>query len=198
MLISAAAFSLAHLRLAQFRYYLFMGVVLGLVYWRRGLIGSVSAHAAFNGMLLVIAVAATHGPPVPVSAAGATVSLPAAWVSVANVSSDDLVAAGPAGTRLELAHADLGRALPPAEVLARTVGSGGVPMPARVSLDYATVMVIDLPAGRAVSVKASVDGHGGRMVMVPKGDRLWLASVVGSGAKADADFDAILRSWRLP
>ncbi len=198
VLISAAAFSVAHLRLAQFRYYLFLGVVLGLVYWRRGLIGSVCAHAAFNGMLLVVALAATHGPPIPASAAGATVALPAAWVTATNVASDDLVAVGPTGTRVELAHAEVGRDLPPAETLARAVAGGGVPMPANVSLDYATVIVIDLPAGRGVSVLATVDGHPGQMVMVGKGQRLWLASVVGDGGRSTEDFNAILQSWRLP
>jgi membrane protease YdiL (CAAX protease family) len=198
VLVSAAAFSLAHLRLAQFRYYLFLGVVLGLVYWRRGLIGSVCAHAAFNGMLLVVAVAATHGPAVEVSAAGATVSLPAAWVTATNVSSDDLVAVGPTGTHVELAHADVGVPLPPVDVLARGLGAGTVPMPPKVVLDYSTVMIVDLPAGRAVSVRATVDGRAGRMVMVPKGQRLWLASVDGGGSTAENDFDAILWSWRLP
>jgi membrane protease YdiL (CAAX protease family) len=198
VVVSAAAFSLAHLRLAQFRYFLFMGVVFGLVYWRRGLIGSVCAHAAFNGMLLVVALAATHGPPVTVSAAGATVALPAAWVNVANVAGDDLVAVGPVGTRVELAHADVGADLPSPELLARGLASGAVPLPPNVSVDYGQVVVVDLPAGRAVSVKASVDGRDGRMVLVPKGQRLWLASVVGSAASAQTDFDAILASWRLP
>ena len=198
VLVSAAAFSLAHLRLAQFRYYLLVGVVLGLVYWRRGLIGSVAAHAAFNGMLLLVAVAATHGPAVEVSAAGATVSLPPAWVTVSTLSFDDLVAVGPTGTRLELAHADVGAPLPPAEILARSVASGTVPLPPEFFLDLATVIVVDLPAGRAVSVNITVDGRDGRLVMIPKGDRLWLAGVVGGGSAGQDDFNAILRSWRLP
>jgi hypothetical protein len=125
--------------------------------------------------------------------------MPAAWVSTtANVASDDLVAVGPTGTRVELAHADIPTALPPPEVLARSVASGQVPMPANVTLDYTTVIVVDLPAGRAVSVLATVDGHDGRMVMVAKGQRLWLASVVGDGGRSIEDFNAILQSWRLP
>ncbi|HEX3622860.1 MAG TPA: CPBP family intramembrane glutamic endopeptidase [Acidimicrobiales bacterium] len=198
VLVSAAAFSLAHLRLEQFRYYLFMGVVFGLVYWRRGLIGSICAHAAFNGMLLVVALAATHGPPVQVTAAGATITVPAAWVTASDVSSDDLVAVSPAGARVELAHADVGAPLPPAEVLAKRLSGGGLPLSPRIVLDYRTVVLVDLPAGRAVSVKATVDGHDGRMVMIPKGDRLWLASVVGDGGTGGDAFDAMLSSWRLP
>jgi hypothetical protein len=198
VLVSAAAFSLAHLRLAQFRYYLFVGVVLGLMYWRRGLVGSVCAHAAFNGMLLVVALAATHGPPIQTSVAGATVKLPAAWVTVANVPGDDLAAVGPAGTRVELAHVDGPSALPPADVLAQRVRARGVTLPSNIVLDYTTVMVVDLPAGPAISMKATVAGHDGRLVMVPKGNRLWLASVIGGGGRADDDFNAVLWSWRLP
>jgi hypothetical protein len=36
------------------------------------------------------------------------------------------------------------------------------------------------------------------MVMVAKGQRLWLASVVGDGGRSTEDFNAILQSWRLP
>lgn len=198
VLVSAVAFSLAHLRLGQFRYYLLLGVVLGLVYWRRGLVGSVSAHAAFNAMLLMVAVAATHGPSLEVSAAGARITLPPAWVTTAKVAGDDLVATGPTGTRVELAHADVPGALPPAEVLAERVRAGGVPLPSNIELDYTTVAVVDLPAGHAVSVKATVGGHDGRLAMVPKGHRLWLASGVGGGGAAAGDVDAILRSWVLP
>lgn len=198
VLVSAAAFSIAHLRLAQFRYYLFLGVVLGLVYWRRGLIGSVCAHAAFNGMLLVVALAATHGPPVDVAGAGASITLPPAWVTVANVAGDDLVAVGPVGTRVELAHVDVGALLPPPEIVAARMAAGAMPLPPNVTLDYRTVMVVDLPAGPAVSVKATVDGHDGRMVMIPKGQRLWIASEVGGGSNGADDFNGILRSWRLP
>jgi len=198
VLLSAAAFSLAHLRLSQFRYYLILGVVLGLVYWRRGLIGSVTAHAAFNGMLLVVAVAATHGPTIDVSAAGATLSLPPAWVTVSGISLDDLVAVGPTGARLELAHADVGGPLPPADVLARSLAAARVPLPPQLSVDFTSVIVVDLPAGRGVSVNVTAGGRDGRMVMIPKGDRLWLVSVVGGGGTAKGDFAAMLRSWRLP
>src|SRR5947209_1716256 len=97
ILFSAMAFSLAHLRLFQFRYYLVMGAAFGLLYWRRGLIASVSAHAAFNGMLLVVSVAAIHAPAVDVSAAGFTVTLPATWSHVTAVHGDDLIAYGPLG-----------------------------------------------------------------------------------------------------
>lgn len=196
---SAVAFSIAHLRLAQFRYYLFLGVVLAIVYMRRGLIASICGHAAFNGMLLVVAVAATHGPVVQAQAAGARVTLPAAWVTESGVAGDDLVANGPVGSQLELAHVDAAVTLPPADVLARSLRSEAVPLPRDFSVDATSVSVVELPAGRAVSANAKVGGHDGHLVMVPQGSRLWLLAFRSAGSARDGtDFDAILHSWRLP
>lgn len=197
--VSAVAFGLAHLQLAQFRYYLFLGVVLGVVYLRRGLLGSVCAHAAFNGMLLVVAVAATHGPAVEAAGAGARLVLPAGWTTEAAGPGEDLVAIGPAGTRVEMAHGQVPPDLASVELLARAVTSGSGPVPRHVSVDPSTVVVLDLPAGRAVSATTDVDGRRGRLVLLPTQSRLWVLGMISEGSSRDSrDFDAILRSWRLP
>lgn len=196
--VSMIAFSLMHLRLAELRYYMFLGLGLAIVYLRRGLIGSICAHAAFNGVLVVAALSATHGPVVHATGAGARVTLPAAWSAHAGVDGSDLVARGPAGSRVELAHLDVGKPQSP-ELLARALLSGSVPLPPGVSADAAKATVIDLPAGRAVSVSATVSGRDGRVVVVPKGSRLWLTVMSSEGsARATGDFEGILRSWRLP
>ncbi|MDQ2827330.1 MAG: hypothetical protein M3Y04_10300, partial [Actinomycetota bacterium] len=112
---------------------------------------------------------------------------------------DDLVATGPVGSRVELAHVDVSAGVLSAELLARALMSGSVPLPARVDVDSAHVMVIDLPAGRAVSAVATVSGRDGRIVLVPKGGRLWVVTLRSGGSARDGrDFDGILRSWRLP
>ena len=198
VLFSAIAFSLAHLRLFQFRYYLLMGAAFGVLYWRRGLLASVSAHATFNGMLLVVAVAGIHAPVRPVSAAGFTVSIPATWSHDAYVHGDDLVVTGPLGARVELAHFDALRTLS-VDDLARGLIDGSVPAPDGVALDRSTVAPVDLPAGRGVTVAAQVDGHDGRVTLVPRGHRLWVALLRSDGSDGSTSaYDAILRSWRLP
>jgi membrane protease YdiL (CAAX protease family) len=198
VVVSGVAFSLAHLSLVQFRYYLVMGMAFAVVYWRRGLIGSVAAHASFNGVLLLVAVVAMHAPVRQVSTAGFTVSLPAAWATRTDVSGDDLVGSSPVGTRVELAHVDGTRALD-IDTLARDVARAGLPAPSKISVDPATVTRLALPAGRALTMAARIDGRDGRLVMVPKGNRLWLAALrIAPGDDPATAFDRILRSWHLP
>ena len=197
--VSSVAFGLAHLQLAQFRYYLFLGVVLGVVYLRRGLVGSVCAHAAFNGMVLLVAVAATHGPAVEATGAGARLLLPAGWTTDVGGPGADLVATGPAGARIEMAHGPVPPDLASVELLAPALAAGSGPVPRHVSVAPATVAVLDLPAGRAVSATTDVGGRRGRLVMLPVGDRLWTLGMTSEGSSRDArDFEAVLRTWRLP
>ena len=199
IVVSAIAFSLVHLSLAELQYYVFLGVVLGIVYLRRGLIGSICAHAAFNGMLVIVALSATHGPVVEATGGGASVTLPAAWETHAGVAGYDLGAEGPAGSRVELAHVDIPVEDQSAEGLARALVSGSVTLPRELSVHSGEVAVVDLPAGRAVSAGATTRGDDGRVVMVPKGSRLWIFVMSPGGSARDGDdFDAILRSWRLP
>ena len=199
IIVSMIAFGLVHLRLAQLRYYMLLGLALAVVYLRRGLIGSVCTHAAFNGLLLLAALAAVRGPLVEVDAAGAHVTLPAAWSSDRGTAGDDLVATGPAGTRVELAHADIPGSLRSPDQVAAALSSGSLSLPEGISVATTGVVVLDLPAGRAVSADATVDGDDGRLVMIPKGNRLWVMAMRSAGsARDDRDFDAILQSWRLP
>jgi membrane protease YdiL (CAAX protease family) len=198
ILFSAMAFSLAHLRLFQFRYYLLMGAAFGLLYWRRGLIASVSAHAAFNGMLLVVAVAGIHAPARQVSAAGFTVTLPATWSHTVDVYGDDLIARGALGSRVELAHFDGPRPLA-VDALVKGLADGSIPAPDGVAIDRTTVRPVDLPAGRGVTMSADIDDRDGQVTMVPKGNRLWLALFRSDGTVASTTrFAEILQSWRLP
>jgi len=200
IILSAAAFSLAHLSAAQLRYYLVMGVVLGMVYWRRGLVGSIATHAAFNGVLLAVAVAAAHGPAVEHRLVGATVDIPATYqVSSPFPGDDDLVAEGPLGAAIEVAHVAVPGSVPPAEELGRAFERGGMPLPDEIVPDPTSVMVFDLPSGRAVAVKAEIDGRDGRVVIVPGTDAIWVASYRTDGnVQSSLDFDDVLRSLVLP
>ncbi len=202
VLISAVAFSIAHLQLAGFRYYVAMGVVFTLVYLRRGLIGSIAAHAAFNGMLIIVALAASHGSAQQVRTADFSVTLPAAWAVTeapvgASVKGDDMVADSPLGSRLELVHTDAFGTLD-VGVLARGLAGGATPLPPGVTLHRDTVAMVVLPSGRAVAMSVDVGDHDGRVVMIPKGNRLWVATLRSGGeAKDTAAFFDIVRSWRF-
>ncbi len=198
VLLSAIAFSLAHLRLAQFRYYVGMGVILALVYWRRGLVGSIAAHATFNGMLMLMAAVAGHGPAIDVQASGFTVAIPPTYRTATGVFGDDLVATGPTGARVEFAHTDI-PGLPPVDQIARDVAQGRVPFPPELRIDYSSIAVLPMPAGPAVSMTAKVNDRDGRMVLIRAPGRLWIAVFRSDGTnRSMVEFDAMVHSWRLP
>jgi membrane protease YdiL (CAAX protease family) len=200
IILSAAAFSLAHMSIAQLKYYLVMGVVLGFVYWRRGLVGSIAAHAAFNGVLLAVAVAAAHGPAVEHRLAGATIDIPGTYrVATAFLGDDVIVAEGPLGATVELAHVDVPGRAPAAEDLARVLAQGGLPLPPEIRIDSSSVEVIDLPAGRAVSLSAEIDGRDGRVVLLAGGGEMWVSSYRSDGTEQSSlDFEKMLDTLTVP
>ncbi|MFN2608929.1 MAG: hypothetical protein ABR511_13745 [Acidimicrobiales bacterium] len=171
--------------------------MLGLVYWHRGLVGSVAAHACFNGMLLVAALAASHGPPVSLAAAGASITVPAAWHAVGPAPGGVLAAVGPSGARIDLGRVDVGQPLD-ATVLAEDLAQGRMaPLPG--ATVQGSVAVLDLPAGRAVMLAATVRGHEARLVMLPRGALVWIAAVETAGShRAAVDFQRSLSTLGLP
>ena len=195
--LSAVAFSVAHLRFSQFRYYVAMGVMFALIYWRRGLVGSITAHATFNGMLLLIAVAASHGPAVEATGGGSTVSIPPTYQVSTGVAGEELSAVGPLGAQVEFGWTDI-PGLPVIDIVASDLARGAVPFPGMIVTDPSSVAIFDLPAGRAVSVMATIEGESGRMLLLPDGSRLWMAMFRSDGtARSFSEFEAMLQSWRL-
>jgi membrane protease YdiL (CAAX protease family) len=196
VVVSAAAFGVAHLRFAQFRYYVGMGVVLALVYWRRGLVGSVAAHACFNGMLVVAALAASHGPAVVLEGAGASITVPAAWHAVGS-GGPRIAAVGPAGARIDVGRIDVGVPLD-ARGLADAVVGRRFSAPPGTSIDPGSVGLLELPAGNAVMMRATVGSHEGRVVLLPRGTIIWIATVETAGSdRAARDFQRALSTLRL-
>lgn len=199
VILSAGAFSLAHLSLAGLRYYLIIGVLLGCMYWRRGLVGSIAAHAAFNGVLLAVAIAAAHGPAVEHRLEGATIDIPGTYRVASPFGDDAIVAEGPLGATVELAHVDIPGRAPPAEDLARVLAQGGLPLPEEIQIDSSSVEVIDLPAGRAVSLRAEIDGRDGRVVLLAGGGEMWVGSYRSDGTEQSSlDFEKMLDSLTIP
>lgn len=198
VILSAIAFSLAHLRLAAFRYYVLVGIVLAFLYFRRGLVGSVAAHATFNGMLLLLAITASHGPLTVVHHDGESVAVPATYHTATDTHGDDIVATGPIGARAELAHADL-PVVVPIDRLASDLSRGAIPFPPGLTVYYATTRLQTLPAGQAVVLSATVNGKDGRLVVLPHGNRLWIVVFRSDGSsRSFHELDQMLRSWKLP
>jgi len=198
LVVSSAAFSVAHLRFAQFRYYVALGLVLGGLYWQRGLVASVTAHACFNGMLIVAAVAASHGPPVTLTGGGASITVPAAWHTIAHPRNDVIAATGPSGATIEVARVEVGTVVDPAQ-MAAILARGGGARTLGISIDPSSVTLLDLPAGPAVSMTATIGNHHGRAVMLTRGTELWVTTVETAGsARAATDFEGALNTLQLP
>ena len=147
---------------------------------------------------MVVAVAAAHGPGITHDVAGGRIDVPATYQTSTTVFGADLSAVGPLGARVEVAHLDAPD-VPPAPGDRRRTGQRGRPLPPEYSLQVSSVTMLDLPAGQAVQVMATIDGDDGRVVMLPVPGRLWLASFTSDGGSGSSfDFDEMLTSWRLP
>jgi membrane protease YdiL (CAAX protease family) len=200
IVLSGVAFSIAHLRFAQFKYYLLMGIGFGALYWARGLAASIAAHAAFNGMLVVFAVASMHGPAQILHAANIDLSLPATWHEVNVKQAVDIAIVGPGGAQLSVSHVDIpaGGAIN-ADRLATVLRSGQLPMDTGTRLDPSSVKISTLPFGRVVEATAMVHGHADRTVFALTGSRMVVFEVVAEGSDAaNRDFDAMLQKVTLP
>lgn len=100
--VSAIAFAVWHMNPTSLRYYVFMGLLLATLWRKRGLVASMTAHACFNGVLTLAAIAATTGGGHLTTVGALRFSLPGGWHEVAGPveSPDRHLFQGPAGAAL--------------------------------------------------------------------------------------------------
>ena len=100
---------------------------------------------------------------------------------------------------MELAHVIVPGDVRSAEELGQAYARGLVPVPDDVVVDPLSVAVFDLPAGRAVSLEARIDGDDGRVILVPGENDIWVATYRSDGStQSSEDFDDMVRSLELP
>ena len=199
--VSSFLFALAHLH--SLRYYTLCGLVLGLLYWHRGLWASIAAHATFNGALVVLAVVVALGPPRAVSNGGVSLLARTDWQVSAyaeNKLGATLAMSGPSGSAFIVTrHSEPVGAIPNLDRLASLLNDGAVPMPAGYSLKPSSAQVIEYPTGRGVQVGVVAHGHEGVVVVIPRPGTLWEVDVAtGGSARAQREYPAILHSLSLP
>ena len=135
-----------------------MGALFRLLYWKRGLVCSMAAHASFNGVLTVVAIFLALSPGHSVSLSGLTFQAPSGWHQSTNQTATELgyiaTLIGPSSAQMTV------MALPTptggvttAEVVQR-VESGALnnQFPAAAGFDHSTPEVGHIPAGDIVSV----------------------------------------------
>jgi len=175
--LSAAAFSMWHLRPEALKYYLLCGALLGLLYWKRGLVCSMSAHATFNGLLLVVAVLSVSGPAHAVAGGGLMTIVPASW-RVESGSSADLALRSASGARLAVRHTDVPGTPDPASVLNR-LRSGDTP--SGLTVDAPNTHLAQYPAGPAVVADATDHGHDAELVLLFTPRAVWTFELLTAG-----------------
>lgn len=199
--VSSFLFACAHLH--SLRYYTLCGLVLGLLYWHRGLWASIAAHATFNGALVVLAVVVSLGPARAVSNGGVSLLAHTDWqvsTYAENRLGATLAMSGPSGSSIIVTrHNEAQGGTPNLDRLAALLNDGAVPMPSGYSLKPSSAQVIEYPAGRGVQVGVVAHGHEGVVVVIPKPGTLWEIDVAtGGSARAQREYPAILHSLSLP
>jgi uncharacterized protein len=199
--VSGSAFALWHMRLGLvvLAYYAGMGAILGLVYWRRGLAGSMTAHAAFNGTLLLVAITFILGPGETLSADRVQVRVPGGWEAVddGTVQGATLAAHGPSAAVFYVVHETLPMAdIPLDAVLQGIQATASIGLPG-VTVRPGTARIVEYPEGPALRMELEADGKAGEFALFVQGTDGWTVALEHGTDRTRADFEEMLQTLRL-
>jgi membrane protease YdiL (CAAX protease family) len=191
---SAFAFAVWHMNLVSLRYYFLMGLVFGWLWLRRGLVSSMVAHAAFNGVLTLAAVAATSGSGHVTHYERLAFSVPGGWHTVSSGFSGHLVVSGPAGALLEV------ESLPadPGVTLSASIAR----LPSEESFTAKVVAGtqhdVSVPGGEAVTADLLIAGQPGHLCLILSGGRIYQLLMITSGSPgAERNWRHVLATSRI-
>jgi membrane protease YdiL (CAAX protease family) len=195
--LSGIAFAIWHLNPSALRYYALMGVLLGVLYVKRGLACSIAAHVAFNGVLTVAALAVVLAPARTVTIGDLSLSTPSGWGQV-HTEEGGWTLTGPSGAEIFVAEQRLA-VTPTADQMRDRLrdGMAMAPIPG-VSFDATTLRETTLPAGVAVEMGVTYKGHGGTFAMLAvPGELIEVVFMDAGSTKAQVDFPHMLESLRV-
>jgi membrane protease YdiL (CAAX protease family) len=199
--VSALLFALAHLLWTPFymAYYTLLGVLLGAIYWRRGLQASMAAHAGFNGFLLLLCAGVALGPGHTFNSNGVSVHASGGWQQN-TASGADLKLNGPGGATFTVSHGALGPNVGfDLQAIADGINGSRVPLPEGVSIVGGSAHVVTFPTGQGVEVSAVDHGHAGELIFVPKAGQVFTVIIGTAGShRAKNDYPHMLQSLVLP
>jgi membrane protease YdiL (CAAX protease family) len=199
LVTSGMAFAVWHLipNVVVLGYYTVMGLMLGTVYLKRGLVGSMTTHLAFNGVLTVAALAVVLAPARPMWFGDLQMQVPGGWTRLVDESAIGVLE-GPSGAGLIVAEQST--PVPPStETIQRRLSQGMLdPVVPGLVVDAGSVRVVRLPAGPAVEVDLTADGHRGTVVfLAAPGATVEIVFMSGGSMKATTDFARMLDSARV-
>lgn len=176
---AAVAFSIWHLNPAGLRYYVLIGFLLGYLYWRFGLAGSIATHAMFNSVLLVAAVWALSAGMHRIEVEGVHLDVPAGWTDVGGDAAHDvdLAVEAPNGASLVVQRS------------AKRV---------RVDRDARAIRPVTVAEIAGVRFTSAPDGVPTETIVLNRGRRTWVITFVAGGSvRASRDFERILPTIEL-
>jgi membrane protease YdiL (CAAX protease family) len=200
VVVSAAAFAVWHFMPTSLVYYTALGAVLGGIYLKRGLVGSIAAHVGFNAVLTIAAISMVLGPSHVVRIGSLSLTAPRGWSvdtsGTAERAGVDGVLRGPDASELEV----VARPAPAgfsAGNAAQRLQSGQLSLPG-VSLDTAMVSEVTTPVGEVVEAPITVANRDGRVALFGADGQAYAVVFLDSGsAVADRGFNQIIASLRF-
>ncbi len=193
VVVSAMCFAVWHLSPRALVYYTLMGVLLGVIYLKRGLVASMSAHVGFNGVLAVAAIVVVLGPGHTYDVGGMRFQVASGWSEVAPQSTDifgasRLVLQGPDGSAIGIV------ARQSIEDPSTVVQRFGLEVLPGATPDPAGQQQVQLPTvGQAIETHFALGANKGEfLVFQYGGDDYVVFFVNGGSAKADRDFTKML------
>lgn len=190
LVVSSVAFAAWHLQPRSLVYYSLAGALLGALYIRKGLVSSMAAHAAFNGMLLLASISYALAPGPTVSYDGLTLTAPNGWHSVEDGPFIHLT--GPSGGEVGVVTIPGVGKIDPGELLAK-IQIGLVPEVVSAGAKLDTARTVDLPAGTAIRFQMEIEGRDGDLVILPAGGSLHMITMVSGGSqRVRGDFAEML------
>jgi membrane protease YdiL (CAAX protease family) len=196
--LSALGFAVWHLNPSALKYYALLGALLGWLYTRYGLVGSMAAHLGFNGVLTVAALSVVFTPMSAAHVGALTVRLPAGWHQVTDTHLPSVGGAvpagfsGPSGAGVVVLSMPT-PAAPDVDSLFARLDSGGFG-----ALDRSSLRDLRLPAGRAAEVDLLAGAQRATLVLLPHaGFSYELVLQAAGSAKARNDFSQMLRNLTI-
>jgi membrane protease YdiL (CAAX protease family) len=193
---SSVAFAVWHMMPARIPYYATVGVLLAGLWRRHGLVASMSAHATFNGMLTLAAIAATTGIGVHTQFGNLSYEMPGGWHK-SSASTSQLVYSGPGAAGMLVTRVVMPAPLNSDQLVdrLRQLEAGD---PATVQVQPGTVTSVDVPGAEAATAQIITEHQPGHILSMARGNTLYTVVVVTSGSpKAEHAWPALARSFRL-
>lgn len=192
---SAIAFGVWHMNLVSLRYYVLMGLLLFWLWHKRGLVASMTAHAAFNGVLTIAAVVATGGSGHLTHVGALAFSMPGGWHAF-STTEQQVAANGPAGAGLDVSF----RSVPPSVTTATLLK--GLAAGEHISESFRVVpgSEREVPVAGTAGVTADIEvaGQPGHICQLLSGGGVYQLVMVTAGSPgAERSWQLVMRTARL-